>query len=341
MGSCSIIICTRNRAPFLKFTLEHFKQIDVPVDLDAELLVVDNGSTDDTRKVAQECEIPGLGVRYLYEPRKGQCFARNSGVDAAKGEVILFTDDDVIPSRHWLAGMCGPILSGKADAVAGGVIIPPHLQRPWMTEMTRSMMCDTSRLDPQTPSEFVGANMAFARHVLQKVPRFDTDLGPGALGFGDDALFAWQIRRAGYHIAGALDVTVEHHFDPQRLSRKDYLAGAAARGRGDGYLRYHWRHQMMGRDRLYLIKRTFRLLYWRLLRRPWRQTQGAPDWELRLLHDICSLRYFVGEASQRRPRKYSRFGLVKHDDLAPPDPQEPAIRDSAAHLSPTQESSDR
>ena len=185
LSSCSIIICTRNRAQFLRFTLDHFRQIDVPADLEVELLVVDNGSTDDTRRVVEACDLPRMKVRYVQEPRKGQCFARNKGLAESTGEVIVFTDDDVIPSRHWLAGMCEPILSGRGDAVAGGVIIPPNLLRPWMTPMHRSMMCETTRLGGAAPTEFVGANLAFGRHVLEKVPWFDTELGPGHRSHGN------------------------------------------------------------------------------------------------------------------------------------------------------------
>jgi hypothetical protein len=128
--------------------------------------------------------------------------------------MILFTDDDVRPPEDWIDGMCEPILLGKAQAVAGGVRIAPKLHRPWMEALHRGWLASTEGIDPAAPYTMFGANMGFSREVLSKVPAFDTELGPGALGFGDEMLFSWQLLEAGYQIHGALDVAVEHHFEP-------------------------------------------------------------------------------------------------------------------------------
>jgi glycosyltransferase involved in cell wall biosynthesis len=305
MSSCTIIICTRNRADRLRRTLAAIAALPVPADLEAEIVVADNGSTDDTQAVVRTFGGGRIPVRHVFEPKPGQCQARNTGIAQSTGEVIVFTDDDVIPPAGWLEAMVLPIVSGDADAVAGGVAIPAHLQRPWMTGLHRSMLASTERLDPNHPSEMVGANMAFSRAVLQKVPRFDTELGPGAMGFGDETLFSWQLVRAGFRLKGALDVAVEHHFDPDRLSRASFLNAARLHGRSNGYLKYHWAGEPYEpiRQRLYLLKRSLRLLYRRVRDRG--QTlapEGAPEWELRLLIDIWSLRQFLTET--RRPCKY-------------------------------------
>src|SRR5258708_3514138 len=131
MPQASIIICTCNRAESLKETLASMTSLAVPADLSVELVVVDNGSTDHTKNVVAHCAIPDISVRYVLESRRGQCFARNRGISETTGEVIIFTDDDVRPAHNWIEGMCRPILTGLADAVAGGVHIAPHLQRPW------------------------------------------------------------------------------------------------------------------------------------------------------------------------------------------------------------------
>ena len=305
MASCSIIICTRNRADRLRQTLAAITALPVPAGVDAEVVVADNGSTDDTQAVAHAFADGRIPVRHVIEPKPGQCQARNTGIARSTGEVILFTDDDVIPPAGWLEAMVLPIVSGAADALAGGVVIPTHLQRPWMTELHRSMLASTERLDPIHPSEMVGANMAFSRAVLQKVPGFNTELGPGALGFGDETLFSRQLVRADFRLRGALDTPVEHHFDPDRLSRASFLNAARLHGRSNGYLDYHWSGAELdlGRRRLHLLKRSLRLLYRRVRDRgQTRATEGAPEWEIRLLLDIWSLRQFLTES--RRPRKY-------------------------------------
>src|SRR6478752_3643594 len=125
----SIIICTRNRADSLKFTLESIGRMTVPIEWNAELLVVDNGSTDHTSTVVSEARLNNVTLRYLSEPTPGQCHARNAGLRAAAGKVILFTDDDIRVPSNWVAAMCGPILSGEADAVAGAVVFPAEYDK--------------------------------------------------------------------------------------------------------------------------------------------------------------------------------------------------------------------
>ena len=128
----SIIICTRDRAESLKETLRAVGETPVPADLAAEVLVVDNGSRDRTRPVVRQAKFWGRAPRYLYEPRLGVSYARNTGMAAAQGEVLLWTDDDVRPGRAWIEAMCRPILDGRADAVAGRVKLPDYLERPWL-----------------------------------------------------------------------------------------------------------------------------------------------------------------------------------------------------------------
>ena len=148
-----------------------------------ELIVVDNASTDDTAETVKSCRLPNMTTRLVYEPRRGQCYARNTGIAVARGEVVLFTDDDIRFPDNWIAGMSEPILSGRADAVVGGVRIAPHLERCWMESTHRTWLAGTQDINPKQPERMVGASMAFARQVLDKVPQFDTELGPGRLAF--------------------------------------------------------------------------------------------------------------------------------------------------------------
>src|SRR6185369_4917701 len=140
-----------------------------------------------------------------------------------------------------------PILFGQADAVGGGIRIAPHLDRRWMTDAHRwrlaSHESNEGSAEGDTPA-LIGANFAFGRHVLDRVPGFDTELGPGALGFGDETLFSWQLAEAGYRmVAAPASAAVEHHFDPSRLSRHSLLSVADRQARSSAYLNYHWNHQ--------------------------------------------------------------------------------------------------
>ncbi len=221
----TIIICTRNRADSLKSTMESIGRAKVPSDWIAELLVVDNGSTDSTEATVASTSLNNLAVRYVQEQRAGKGYAYNTGLASANGQIFLFTDDDVRVPVDWIEGMCRPIVEGAADAVQGGIRIAPHLDRPWLTGALRVWLAAVE--DPENPPEgLVGANMAFSREANRIVGGFDTRLGPGAAGFFDDTMFGWALKRAGKRIAYRPAVAVEHHFSPDRLEFNSLLRTA-------------------------------------------------------------------------------------------------------------------
>ena len=307
--SVSIVICTRNRAENLSQTLESLRLIDVPAAMNCELIVVDNGSTDSTKQVARNFELPGMEMKYIFEPKAGQVRARNTGLDNSMGDVILFTDDDVQPPRHWIAGMSAPILADEADAVAGGVRLAPHLLRPWMTPLHRAMLASTESLDPNNLEQLVGANMAFSRRVLSRVPRFDAELGPGALGFYDDTLFALQLREAGSRLAAALDVEVEHHPQSSRLLHQNYRDMATKLGRSMGYVSHHWRHETKSYVYHQLLSSYLRLKLLGSGRRKNHNSEGIDLEELQHLLRFHSHLYYL--QARKAPPNYKKRGLVK------------------------------
>ena len=306
----SIIICTCNRAEHLRQTLAAMARVCVPDDLPAELLVMDNASTDDTAEVVKGCRLPNMPVRYIYEQRRGQCYARNTGMAEARGNIFLFMDDDVRPPQNWIQDMCGPILGGVADVVAGGVRIASHLERNWMERMHRDWLAETEGIQKDAPERMVGANMAFSQKVLDKVPCFDVELGPGASGFGDETLFAWQLREAGYRMISAFDVTVEHHFDEARLRRESLLDAAKKFGQSDAYILYHWEHRPDRFPRLRLALSRMELLYLRLKHwKEWRDSESCPEWELLQVRKLWFYKRYLIE--MRKPHHYQRHGLTK------------------------------
>ncbi len=310
----SILICTCNRADDLRQTLASIAQVCVPEKMPAELLVVDNASTDHTAEVVQQCHLPNMPVRYIHEPRRGKGYAYNTGMAAAQGEVFLFTDDDVRPPKNWIEEMCRPIMHGEADAVQGGILIAPHLKRPWMETAHNSMLFEFKNFTPQHHAHpfLVGANMAFSRRVLSSVPYFDTELGPGALGYGDDALFAEQLKKAGHKIAFVEGACVEHHFNPARLLRKSFLESARKHGRTAAYLTYHWGYDAVSWPWLRLAKTLIKLGYYRAVRRQeWVRQEGVAEWEHNcILRSVYYQEYLM---LREQPRKYVKQGLTKNE----------------------------
>lgn len=312
----SIIICTRNRADSLRSTLEALAHLQVPADMPAELLVVDNNSSDKTAEVVKSSSLPQMTVRYLFEGQSGLSRARNAGMAASQGHIILFTDDDVRPSTNWIEGMCRPILSGKSDAVAGGVLIPQHLKRNWTGLLLRGWFATTEGDTNEIAQMLLGLNMAFSRRVLEDVPAFDPEIGSGALGFSEDSLFSFQLIEAGYKVITAFDASVEHHFDASRLQRKSLLQRAVNEGCSTAYMWHHWLHVEVSHPHLRAFARSLELRVMRFLRR--RQCavfEGSPEWELELLRKVHCYKHFAIEA--KRPRNYHKRGLVKLHGVRP------------------------
>jgi glucosyl-dolichyl phosphate glucuronosyltransferase len=310
----SIIICTYNRAGDLTQTLNSLREVKLPNAEDTELIIVDNGSTDDTSSVAKSFSRNGIHVRYLYEARRGKAHAYNAGIGAAKGRVLLFADDDIRFPRNWIDGMCAPIVAGEVDAVAGGVCMAKHLERPWMQEMHRLFIgAETASLTDDN-FELIGSSMAVARSVLEKVPAFDTELGPGSptgLWSGEETLFSWQVLQAGYRIKLHKEVCVEHHFDPRRLRREAFIARAIYSGRSHAYLAYHWQHKPIKWPLLRFLKAWLRLMSYQACAklRPKGQAEGIELSEFDRVHGVHFYRQYLREC--QRPRNYARHGLVK------------------------------
>ena len=305
----SLIICTHNNAQGLAETLESLKSLRVPDDLPTELIIVDNASTDETAQVASGFQWAGVSTSYIYEPHLGQVHARNAGIKASIGQIILFTDDDVRPPRNWIEAMCKPIAQGITDAVGGGVKLAAHLERSWMQDFHRQYLSDTSGFATNPTPFLIGANMAFSREISSRIS-FDTQLGPGALGFCDDVLFYRQIQRANYRTDMALDVIVEHHVHESRLSRSSFITRAQKEGRSHAYLDYHWEHKIIRYPRRQLINTWFNLIKFRLKRvfQPLSK-EGASFREMELMRDIAFFGQYFEE--RKRPRNYDKHGLKK------------------------------
>jgi GT2 family glycosyltransferase len=111
--SVSIIIPTFNGGSRIGNCLDAL--VPQSVGLDAEILVVDDGSTDDTRDVVARYS----HVRLLSQKNAGPAAARNRGALEAKGTIILFTDDDCVPTSDWLAAMIKPFDDPKVVGVKG------------------------------------------------------------------------------------------------------------------------------------------------------------------------------------------------------------------------------
>lgn len=226
------VICTYNRCNSLRETLKSLQGMPVPPAKGWELIVVDNNSTDATRAVVEEFESKReLPLRYVFEARQGLSSARNTGIHEARGDVIVFTDDDVIVDPHWLAHIESAFEQLDCAAV-GGRIVPvwPGAKPAWFQEEGQfatpkaivSFNLGNEVCEPKTSP--YGANMAFRRRVFEERGLFRTDLGrtKDVLMGGEDIEFFRRLKKAGDKVLYIPDALVYHPVAAER-TRQSYF----------------------------------------------------------------------------------------------------------------------
>jgi glycosyltransferase involved in cell wall biosynthesis len=181
----TVAIPTHNRAAVLRQTLERLTQVTIPDDVEWELIVVQNNCTDGTAAMLGELA-QYLPLRALSESRPGVNFARNAAVDAARGECVIFTDDDTLVDPGWLSAYASAFSAFPDVDIFGGPIVPkfPSPPPPWLRDAFSLVAEAYGRLEARgrgvvlSASFFpFGANMAFRTRVLRELP-FDPALGP-------------------------------------------------------------------------------------------------------------------------------------------------------------------
>ncbi|MGE5303764.1 MAG: glycosyltransferase family 2 protein, partial [Alphaproteobacteria bacterium] len=244
----SLIIPTHNRASVLKRALISAMNLSFQ---DYEIIVVDNGSTDATPAIVGDLQnnTGGHTVRYVREPRVGLHNARHAGVWAAKGDILVFTDDDATFAPAWLRAYADAFEAHPEMVAAGGPVRPVWEAPPpqWLLNFmgdartfgTLSLMepYDSFRLDPD--GMVFGVNMAIRRDVLLELGGFNPDsFGDTWLGDGETGL-VYKIWEHKMLIAYVPEALVYHHIPPERMTVEYFRRRAANQGVCDLYSEFH------------------------------------------------------------------------------------------------------
>jgi len=249
MLDLSVIVCTRNRAGRLRAMLESACALAVPPDLAWELLVVDNGSGDDTAAVA--AAFAGrLPLRLVREPVAGLCPARNRGVGEARGRHICWTDDDVLLDPAWLGAYAEAFRRHPEAAIFGGRILP-ELEPPapaWFARSTqawpvanlvayRDMGDEESRIALAGGNIPWGANFA-VRGDEQRRYLYNVELGfsPHHMRTGEECDVVYRIVTAGGTGWWVPDAIVRHVIPAERQTRAYILHYFDQAGRTAAFL---------------------------------------------------------------------------------------------------------
>ncbi len=221
----SVIVCTHNRSAVLRRTLLSLSDMELPPDLPWEVLVVDNNSTDDTRQIVESLrahELPNL--RYVFERQQGLSFARNRGIAEAKGEILTFTDDDVIVAKDWLVEVRKAFQEFQPACVGGRILLHPDLRLPaWWDKRWNGSLSELDLGEHVILDEFgYGANMSFRREALVKYGLFRTDLGRTnrALAMGEETELMFRLRLNEERLVYYPKAIVYHCPSVARLSKK-------------------------------------------------------------------------------------------------------------------------
>lgn len=245
----SVVICTFNRAASLRRTLNSFVELRPPVHSDWELLVVDNNSSDHTKEAVSSFEFR-LPLRYVFEAEQGLSAARNRALKEFTGDLLLFTDDDVVVDPNWLVAFDAAAKRFPLAGYFGGRVLPFWSDRKpsWLKDESLALIsgllvrfdlgdqtCEFAIGDP-TP---FGASFALRRSVIDTFGAFRKDLGVvGSVpGRGEESEYLERVRASGGVGVYVGDALISHWTDPNRLSlgymyRYGLHTGVAAKTRG-------------------------------------------------------------------------------------------------------------
>jgi glycosyltransferase involved in cell wall biosynthesis len=228
--NASVIVCTYNRAASLERMLLSLRSAVVDSELSWEVLVVDNNSTDGTRMVVESAarDFP-CPVRYLFEGRQGKSHALNLAIAKARGEFLLFTDDDVTVDPGWVQAIVTGFAAHDCIGIGGKIEAVWQQEKPvWYSDRgPYRMLAAIVHYDQGEAAEYTaappyGANMAFRREAFSLYGHFRTELGPNGrqLLRAEDTELCRRVLRAGDRILYLPTAVIYHPVEPERTRKK-------------------------------------------------------------------------------------------------------------------------
>jgi GT2 family glycosyltransferase len=208
--------------------LKSLREAVIPDDLSWEFILVDNNSDDNTRHVFEEVEKHYESkIRYVFEEKSGISHARNRGIKEARGEIIAFTDDDVIVDRYWIQNIEKAFKEHDDVACVGGKILPIwEISKPkWLKPNLYIYLALSDYGDSvaymDSPNIW-GANFAVKSDVFKKYGLFDSNLGriPRKLYSGEETEFLQRLQNAGEKILYYPLSIIYHCISAHKMSKK-------------------------------------------------------------------------------------------------------------------------
>ncbi|HUC80404.1 MAG TPA: glycosyltransferase [Flavisolibacter sp.] len=239
----SVVICSYNRADYIIQAIEslYFQTLSKE---QFEVLVVDNNSTDNTGELVKEYMLlhNDFQLFYLTEPRQGASYARNTGADHAKAELLCFMDDDAIAEKHYLERIVAFFASHPSATGLGGRIIPKYIpaEPEWMSHYVSSMVgnFDYSKEACEfKPGKYpLESNMVVRKSDFLAIGGFNTAL-PGVKGTlrigGEGKDFFFRLIALNKKIYYDPAIIVHHVVEVKKLTPAYLYRVASGYGRGE------------------------------------------------------------------------------------------------------------
>jgi len=277
---------------------------------DWELVVVDNDIAPGAEAIidALAPSIPAA-VTVLREARRGAAYARNTGIDAAKSEVVAFVDDDVVAGSTWLAALAAPILEGRAEGAGGPVKLDPAVPLPyWVSRDWRGCLSEFDRgqheRDLEAGDFVLTASAAFRTDLLRETGGFDPILGPAQrvpIFFNEDVDLCRRFSALGGRIRYVPEAAVVHEVPPERLRPGYFVKRTYAQGRSDWLLERETNARRPLGGAKGMVIHLGRLLGDRMREGPWH-----PDVAMGATLSVVHTAGFLREATVQRARAVRR-----------------------------------
>jgi GT2 family glycosyltransferase len=221
----SVIVCTYNGSATLHDCLDGLGKLQYP---HYEVILVDDGSHDQSAAIARE-----FGARVISTENRGLSAARNTGLEAATGEIVVYIDDDAYPDPDWLTYLAATFRRASHAAV-GGPNLAPATDGSIAECVVNAPGGPVHVLLSDTVAEHIpGCNMAFRKECLQAIGGFDTQFRAA----GDDVDVCWRIQQRGWTIGFSPAAMVWHH---RRNSLRAYWKQQQGYGKAEALLERKW-----------------------------------------------------------------------------------------------------
>jgi GT2 family glycosyltransferase len=221
----SVVLCSYNGGRVIGRCLEGLARLDYP---DYEVIVVDDGSTDDTARIAS-----GYDVTLVSTPNQGLSAARNEGLARARGEIVAYIDDDAWPDPDWLRFL-GWVYRTTDHAAVGGPNLPPRGDGPIADLVALAPGGPLHVLRTDTEAEHVpGCNSSFRTDRLRAIGGYDVRFRTA----GDDVDVCWRLHEAGWSVGFSPGAVVWHQ---RRGSVRGYLRQQRGYGYAEALLERRW-----------------------------------------------------------------------------------------------------